>query len=178
MIDAFFIQWIWFFIIIITFLLYTNPLIFQPGPVLIKIWHFCSRDWEHEWEKLQNTAVEIFQRNTEERGEHLTKALINTAISMKACRGLDGKRGSRARERQRRQPGEQRSQWKCTNRPSGVTQMVGHTQKVDYEAAEEAETAGSLLSGTWPEVMLCGSSRCQGASWTLQMCEGNKPEEG
>lgn len=48
--------------------------------------------------------------------------------------------------------------------------MVGHTQKVDYEAAEEAETAGSLLSGTWPEVMLCGSSRCQGASWTLQIC--------
>lgn len=47
--------------------------------------------------------------------------------------------------------------------------MVGHTQKVDYEAAEEAETAGSLLSGTWPEVMLCGSSRCQGASWTLQI---------
>lgn len=48
--------------------------------------------------------------------------------------------------------------------------MVGHTQKVDYEAAEEAETAGSLLSGTWPEAMVCGSSRCQGASWTLQIC--------
>lgn len=57
--------------------------------------------------------------------------------------------------------------------------MVGHTQKVDYEAAEEAETAGSLLSGTWPEVMLCGSSRCQGASWTLQICvRGTNQKKG
>lgn len=47
--------------------------------------------------------------------------------------------------------------------------MVGHTQKVDYGGEEEAETAGTL-SGSWPEVMLCGSRRCQGESRTLQIC--------
>lgn len=55
--------------------------------------------------------------------------------------------------------------------------MVGHTQKVDYEAAEEAETAGSLLSGTWPEVMVCGSRRCQGVSWTLQICVNGRSQK-
>lgn len=120
--------------------------------------------------KQRNTAVKFSIGRQRREGEPLMEALIDTAISMKACRGLDGKRGSGVRTRRRRRPGKRRSQWKCTNRPSGVTQMVGHTQKVDYEAAEEAETAGSLLSGTWPEAMVCGSSRCQGASWTLQIC--------
>lgn len=55
--------------------------------------------------------------------------------------------------------------------------MVGHTQKVDYEAAEEAETAGSLLSGTWPEVMVCGSRRCQGVRWTLQICVSGRTQK-
>lgn len=55
--------------------------------------------------------------------------------------------------------------------------MVGHTQKVDYEAAEEAETAGSLLSGTWPEVMVRGSRRCQGVSWTLQICVSGRTQK-
>lgn len=55
--------------------------------------------------------------------------------------------------------------------------MVGHTQKVDYEAAEEAETAGSLLSGTWPEVMVCGSRRCQGVSWTHQICVSGRTQK-
>lgn len=52
--------------------------------------------------------------------------------------------------------------------------MVGHTQKVDYGAAEEAETAGSLLAGAWPEVVMCGSSWCQGESWTPPICEEGK----
>ncbi len=32
--------------------------------------------------------------------------------------------------------------------------MARHTQKVNYEAVEEAETAGSLLSRTWPEMLV------------------------
>lgn len=56
--------------------------------------------------------------------------------------------------------------------------MVGHTQKVDYKAVEEAEAAGSRLSETWPEVMLCGSSRCQGASWMFQTCVKGTNQKG
>lgn len=92
----------------------------------------------------------------------LMKALIDTTISMRACRGWDGERGEETGRRaavggQSVQTGQVEShRWSDT-----------HTRSI-MTPEEEAEAAGSLLSGAWPEVTAWTSRRRQGARWTLQ----------
>lgn len=82
-------------------------------------------------------------------------------LELQTLRGWADSEGERGgKENKQRRLGEQYSQWKCSNRVTGVTQMARHTQKVNYEAVEEAETARSLLSRTWLEMSVWGLCVC------------------
>lgn len=144
----------------------------------MKIWHFCSWDWEHDWETAERCS-ENFHRKTWWGVGGVNEGLDRYSHLHESLQGLRWKERERAEEEERRRPGRaaaavevyKQAKWSHTD---GRTHTEGRLWSRGGGRDCWESVVGNLAWGDG--VWITSVSGCELDAPNL--CERENPEEG